>query len=91
MGDARGIEALRAMTQDPERLDVLDQWHTPIRMQMPSLAIAPIMPHETDAMRRDSRRDTKSKLEALDARRDAPRGGAPGGRPSTGGLRHRHR
>ncbi|MEU9413638.1 hypothetical protein AB0E08_49220 [Streptomyces sp. NPDC048281] len=65
VGDARGIEALRAMTQDPERLDVLDQWHTPIRMQMPSMAIAPIMPHEADAMRRDSRRDTKSKLEAL--------------------------
>ncbi|MFK8908023.1 NACHT domain-containing protein [Streptomyces sp. YS-3] len=65
MGDERGIEALRAMAADPGRLDTLDQWHTPLRLQMCDFVFAPITPYELAVMRKSSRSDTKAKLESL--------------------------
>ncbi|MGW7043246.1 NACHT domain-containing protein [Streptomyces avermitilis] len=65
VGDVRGIEALRAMAEDPKQLDILDQLHTPVRMQVAGTVFAPITLYEADAMQRDSRRDTKAKLEAV--------------------------
>ncbi|MFD9484780.1 NACHT domain-containing protein [Streptomyces sp. NPDC059991] len=66
VGDERGIEALRAMAEDPKQLDILDQWHTPARMQMCDfVAMAPLTPYEEEDMRRRSRRDTQAMLEAV--------------------------
>ncbi|MDH6502512.1 hypothetical protein M2156_008822 [Streptomyces sp. SAI-149] len=65
VGDERGLEALRAMAEDPQQLDVIDQWHAPFRLQAMPYIFAPITPYEVEIMRRDSRRDTESKLEAM--------------------------
>ncbi|WP_189268276.1 hypothetical protein [Streptomyces fuscichromogenes] len=86
VGDERGIEALRAMAEDPKQLDVLDQWHIPDRLQAVPRVFAPITPYEAEAIQRDSSRDTKSEPEAVMRDPTLPEadvGRSPGcGRPS---------
>ncbi|MGW2834958.1 NACHT domain-containing protein [Streptomyces sp. NPDC001286] len=65
VGDERGLEALRAMAENPQQLDVIDQWHTPFRLQAMPYIFAPITPYEAEIMRRHSRSDTNAKLEQV--------------------------
>lgn len=62
LGDERGLDAFRAMAEDPRRLDTLDPWHMPL---MDFSRVAPPSPQEMEETRRRTRRDTVARLDAV--------------------------
>ncbi|MBB5119380.1 NACHT domain-containing protein [Streptomyces eurocidicus] len=62
LGDERGLDAFRAMADDPRRLDTLDPWHMPLT---DFTRAAPPSPYEMDETRRRTRRDTVARLDAV--------------------------
>ncbi|UQI45263.1 NACHT domain-containing protein [Streptomyces sp. HU2014] len=62
LGDERGLDAFRAMADDPGRLDTLDPWHMPLTELTHT---EPPTQSELDEARRATRRDTVAQLDAV--------------------------